>query len=129
MGGDHRNGEQQLGDEIAVAYRVNAVLRESAEAQAALKKNARDREGASSDCSSAERKNSCGAGRSSDASPIALQRPEVLKHAVRSQDRLCALHVRVGGHKGIVERRRVIEHHLLQRSYGAVDLGAGVHYP
>jgi hypothetical protein len=61
--------------------------------------------------------------------PVALQRPEVREHPVRSRDRDGALHVRVRGEDRLLERLRLREEDLLHLTNGGVEALAGIHRP
>jgi len=70
MDAEHRGGVQQVGDEITVADRVDAVGREAREAERLLEQDAGDGIGAAGDGTGTERE--CGGGAGGGGEPPRL---------------------------------------------------------
>ena len=102
---DHRRREQHLGDEIAIADRVDRVRRQRVEAKRALKQDARDRIRAAGHRAGAEWQHGRRALGGAQSRAIALERPEMREQPVRRRDRNGALQVRVRRHERRLERR------------------------
>ena len=93
MGTDHRRGEEDFGDEIAIADGVNRVRRDRVETERALEQDARDGIGAAGHGSGAERKHRGRLRGGAQARAIALEWPEVREEPMRPRHGDRSLHV------------------------------------
>src|SRR5207302_9066091 len=67
--------------------------------------------------------------RGSNARSIPLERPKMRQHPVCGGYGLCPLEMCVCRHQHIFERRRLIQHYLLERSGGGIQLRTCVDGP
>lgn len=129
MRADERKREQNFGDEITIAHRINAVLRDRGEPQRLCQPGTRDWKSRSGNRARAEGERGRVRARRGQAFAIALQRPEVREHPMRAAHRLRALQVGVCRHDSSLEPRRLRDHRVLQRDDEHVEGGAGLHCP
>ena len=127
---DHRGREEQLGDEIAIAHRVDRVLARSRRsrgcpAAARARPDTRIPRRRRSRAASTPRRR-CAARRRT-RSRSSGQKCESSQCARRHRNR--ALHVRVRRHERRLEPVRLIDHHALQRANGGIESRRRVHRP
>ena len=129
MGTDHRRGEEDFGDEIAIADGVNRVRRDRVETERALEQDARDGIGAAGHGSGAERKHRGRLRGGAQARAIALEWPEVREEPMRPRHGDRSLHVCVRRHEGRLERLGLLEQHALQHAHAVIEPLAELHRP
>ncbi len=108
-----RERKQELGDEIAIANRVDAVLADRVEAERLAQRLARHRERRAGDRARAERHRRRTTGRVGQAAPIARERPHMREQPVRDGHGLRALQVRVARHRRVLQPLGAFDQHGL----------------
>ena len=126
---EHGEREEQVGNEVAIADGVDAVLGDLTKAEVRREYTSRDGERRAGDRARSEWKHRGRMRRGANTGTIAFQRPEVREHPVGAAHGLRALHVCVGGQHALFEACRLGEHGTLQRHDMCVERRARIHGP
>ena len=114
MHAEHRDGVEGVGNEIAIPNGVDRVRGDAFEAEFGAEEVAIDRECGAGDGAGAQRHYARGTRGGGEALTIAHERPEVIEHPVRAADGLCALHVGVRWHDGVLQLFGLRDDHELE---------------